>query len=222
MKKVKTVFVLILAAAAFCVIVWLTSFFAGVTTIAELLTENKSLKQALANLTTPQQIGYAKVIDQQTRDGKSITTIKFVETAGEDNFKKIFEKDYTIEGDVIHFDALVVKFDNKLVQDGKQRSLYLWRRIYGEKMPPESGLPIDSAGAEPLRYKEIFRLVPVRQQELFWSAVWDLANNPDGLKQYGITAIYGNVVYSRVRPGFIYVFKMTATGQLYPEIIPDI
>ncbi|MBE3143396.1 MAG: hypothetical protein IMZ61_05655, partial [Planctomycetes bacterium] len=91
-------------------------------TIHQLLNENKQLKEAITNLTTEEQIGYAKVIKQETQNGKLITTLKFVETARNDKLKKILEKDYTIEGDVVHFDALIVKFDNKIVMDGKERA----------------------------------------------------------------------------------------------------
>ena len=108
----------------------------GAITIHKLLAENKQLKEAIANLTQEDQIGYAKVIAQETKDGSLFTTVRFVETAREDKLKKILEKEYVIEGDIIHFDALVVKFGDKMVMDGKARALYLWRRVYGEKMPP--------------------------------------------------------------------------------------
>lgn len=118
----------------------------GAKTIHELLAENKHLKQAITNLTREEQIGYAKVIAQETTNGRLLTTIKFVETARDDKLKKILEKEYTIEGNIIHFDALIVKFGNKMVMDGKTRALYLWRRIYGEKMTPEEGFVIEQPG----------------------------------------------------------------------------
>jgi hypothetical protein len=186
-----------------------------------LFRENKQLKQAITNLTAEEQIGYAKIIKQETKDGNLITTVRFVETARNDKQKKIVEKDCTIEGDIVHFDALIVKFDNKMVMDGKERAMYLWRRVYSESMAPKDGLPIESIGAEPARYADIMTRLSIKQRDLFWSNVWDLANNPDKLKQYGITAIYGNDVYSRLQTGIIYVFKISPTGQLYPESVPD-
>ena len=190
-------------------------------TIHQLLNENKQLKEAITNLTTEEQIGYAKVIKQETKDGKVWTTLRFVETARSDKLKKILEKDYTIEGDVVHFDALIVKFDNKMVMDGKERAMYLWRRIYGETMTPQDGFAIESPGTEPARYADLLARLPIKQREMFWSNIWDLANDVEKLKQEGITAIYGNAVYSKLRPGLIYVFKISPTGQLYPEIVPD-
>jgi len=190
-------------------------------TFHQLLNENKQLKEAITNLTAEEQIGYAKVIKQETKDGKVWTTLRFVETARSDKLKKILEKDYTIEGDIVHFDALIVKFDNKMVMDGKERAMYLWRRIYGETMTPQNGLAIESPGTEPARYADLLSRLPIKQREMFWSNIWDLANDVEKLKQEGITAIYGNAVYSKLKEGLIYVFKISPTGQLYPEVVPD-
>lgn len=194
----------------------------AVVTIHELLTENKNLKQAITNLTDESQIGYAKIIKQEKADGRLLTTIKFVETARDDKAKKILEKEYTIEGDIIHFDALIVKFGDKMVTDGKARALYLWRRIYGERMAPGEGFVIEEPGAEPQRYKDLLKALPIEQRQMFWSNIWDLANDTEKLAAYDIDAIYGSAVYSKLKPGLIYVFKLTPTGHFYPEVVPDI
>lgn len=196
-------------------------FYYPALTIHELLTENKQLKQAITNLTTEDQIGYAKVISQTNRDGDLFTTIRFVETARNDKLKKLIEADYTIQGDVIFFDALIVKFGEKMVMDGTQKALYLWRRVYGENIAPENGLTIEKPGAEPERYKDLLELLPPSERDLFWTNIWELANDPERLCHYDITALYGNVVYSKLKQNLIYVFKITPAGQLYPEVLPD-
>jgi hypothetical protein len=197
-------------------------FYYPALTIHELLTENKQLKQAITNLTTEDQIGYAKVISQTRRDGDLFTTIRFVETARSDKLTKLIEADYTIQGDVIFFDALIVKFGEKMVMDGAEKALYLWRRVYSENTPPENGLTIEQPGAEPQRYKDLLELLPANQRDLFWTNIWELANDPEKLKQYDIKAVYGNVVYSKLKQNLIYAFKITPAGQLYPEVAPDI
>jgi len=193
----------------------------GAKTIHELLAENKQLKEAIGRLTAEDQIGYAKVLSQETKDGRSFTTIKFVETARDDKNKKILEKECTVEGDIVHFDALIVKFSDKMVMDGRERAMYLWRRVYGEKMTPENGFAIEQAGTEPLRYNGLLQKLRMRERELFWQNIWELANNPDMLKDYGITAVYGNAVYTKLQKGFVYIFKINASGQVYPEVIPE-
>jgi len=190
-------------------------------TIHQLLTENKHLKQAITNLTEEQQIGYAKILSQKTQDGQLLTTIKFVETARDDPTEKILEKEYTIKGDIVHFDALIVKFDDKMVMDGKSRALYLWRRVYDETTAPQDGFLIEQPGTEPRRYSDLLELLPADQRQLFWSSIWDLADNPDKLADQGIKAVYGNDVYMRLTTGFVYLFKINSSGQFYPEVIWD-
>lgn len=197
-------------------------FYYRAITIHELLTENKHLKEAITNLTYEDQIGYAKVIAQEPNGGKILTTLKFIETARDDKLKTVLEKEYTIEGDIVYFEALIVKFGDKMVMDGKTKALYLWRRVYSDKMAPERGFAIEKPGAEPQRYSDLLRLLPIKQKHLFWTNIWDLANDPDKLKEHDIKAIYGNAVYSRLRKGLIYVFKISPAGQVYPEVVPDI
>ncbi len=194
----------------------------AVATIHELLAENKDLKQAITNLTGENQIGYAKVIAQEFKDGELFTTIRFVETARGNKLKNILEKEYTIAGDVIHFDALIVKFGAKVVMDGRARALYLWRRVYGERMSPAEGFLIEEPGVEPRRYRDLLETLPIEKRHMFWSNIWALANDPEKLTAYDIQAIYGNAVYARLRKGLIYVFKISPAGQVYPEVVPDI
>ena len=196
-------------------------WFYGAATVHKLLTENKELKKAITSLTVEDQIGYAKVISQERREGRLFTTIKFVETARNDKLKKVLERDFTIEGDIIHFDALIVKFGDKMVMDGRKKALYLWRRVYSENTAPEKGLMIEEPGKEPERYADLLKLLPVKKRDLFWTGIWELANDPEKLKDYDIEAVYGNVVYSKLKKGFVYVFKISATGQLYPETVPE-
>ncbi len=196
----------------------------GGSVLHNLFSENIKLKQALTNLTEESRIGYAKVLSQQTDEkGKVLsTTLKFVETSRDNELNRILEKEFTVEGDIVHFDALIVKFGNKMVMDGKKRSLYLWRRVYGDQMRPLDGFPIEEPGAESQRYRDLLKELPIKQRELFWSSIWELANNPKFLEQYEIEAVYGNVTYTKLKKGLIYIFRITASGQIYPEIIPEI
>lgn len=191
-------------------------------TIYQLLGENKALKQAITNLTQEDQIGYAKVLSQEPRNGKLITRLLFVETDRNDKSKRLLEREYEIEGDVVHFDALIVKFGNEVVMDGKEKALYLWRRVYGETMSPASGFPIQIEGQEPTRYRDLCAKLSIRDRELFWSEVWKLSEDPERLQKVGVRAIYGNAVYKKLSPGFIYVFRISASGEVFPETVPDL
>lgn len=196
--------------------------FYGSKSIHDLFSNNKQLKQAIANLTREDQIGYAKVIRQETIDGTLYTTLKFVETARNNQLEKVLEREYVIQGDVIFFDALIVTFHNEDIVSGEKRALYLWRRVYGENMAPSHGLPIEMESRTPERYENFLAHLKLPEQEMFWEAIWQLADDPDLLQEHGIKALYGNAVYKKLRPGLIYVFKISANGRVYPETVPDI
>jgi hypothetical protein len=198
------------------------SLFYGTKTVHDLLDGNKRLKQAISTLTTEEQIGYAKVVRQEVRDGALYTTVRFVETARGNPLKTVLEKEYEVAGDIIYFDALIVTFSDQAVMDGKERSLYLWRRVYGERQSPADGFAIEEKGAAPARYADLLGRLRVKERKIFWSAIWDLANDPEALRRHGIKAVYGNAVYKKLRPGLIYVFKISPSGQLYPETVPEL
>jgi len=198
------------------------ALFYGSKTVHDLFENNKKLKLAIANLIHEDQIGYAKVVRQEKKDGRLSTTLKFVETHRENKLQKVLEREYTIEGDVVFFDALIVTFGDDAVKEGASRALYLWRRVYGEQMAPVNGFSIETGTRRPERYADLLDELDLPEQEMFWDTVWKLANDPDLLKKHGIKAVYGNAVYKKLRPGLIYVFKISRTGQVYPETVPDI
>jgi hypothetical protein len=191
-------------------------------TIEQLLQNNQQLKQAISNLKTETQIGYAKVLSQTDVNDVLCTKLLFVETEPNEPLKPILRKEFELQGDVVHFDALIVKFGQQLVMDGSERAIYLWRRIYGDTMRPQDGFSIEQEGVEPARYGRLCEALSLEDRQLFWESIWDLSNDPYRLEQMGIRAVYGNVVYQRLQPGLIYIFKISPTGTLFPEVIPDL
>jgi len=191
-------------------------------TIEELLVENENLKAAISNLSEENQIGYAKVLSQETREGVLYTKLLFVETDPEDFTKHLLRKEYEVAGDVVFFDTLMVTFGDKLVMDGTERAMYLWRRIYGEKQTPEEGFPIETAGQPSPRYAQLCEKLSIEDSQLFWDEIWQLSNNPKRLENLGIKAVLGKVVYRQLKPGLIYVFKVSGTGAINSEFIPDL
>jgi len=89
-------------------------------------------------------------------------------------------------------------------------------------MPPEDGCTIEEPGAEPRRYSDLLQALPIKQRELFWTNIWDLANDREKLREHGIRAIYGKGVYTRLQEGRVYLFKITPAGNLTLEVVPDL
>jgi hypothetical protein len=196
------------------------SFYFSSSSIHSLLTENHALNQAITNLTQEEQIGFARVLSQETDGlGHVSTVLKFVQTAAGNPKEIVDEQIYTIRGNVVHFDALIVKFSDAYVREGKERALYLWRRIYGEQTAPDQGQMIEVPDSAPERYYAITKSLKVKEREVFWPAIWSLANDPQRLSEYGITAVFGNAIYTKMEPDKVYLFKIGATGQIYPEVL---
>ncbi len=198
------------------------AFFASSKTIYELLGENRVLKESITRLTEESVVGYAKVLRQETREGRLFTTIVFVATDSRDPGLRLLEKEFELEGDVIFFDALIVKFQSGMVMDGKERALFLWRRVYSDKMKPEDGFPIEISGDEPARYSDLFARLSTKDRALFWAEIWKLAEDTTRLEKAGVRAVYGNAVYKKLRPGLIYRFSIDASGNFFPESVPDL
>lgn len=201
------------------IILGLSAYFSG-STIHELLTENHQLNKAIRNLTQEEMIAYA-TLQSQERDaeGRLISTLRFVQTASGAPKQIVSEQLFQIPGTIAHFDSLIVKFSPESVRAGSERALILWRRIYGEETAPSAGQPIEIPNQAPERYYQITKTLAMRDRDLFWEAIWDLANNPNALSQYGVHAVYGNALYLRLEPDRLYQFRINASGQIYPEVI---
>ncbi|MDQ8195806.1 hypothetical protein QEH59_15340 [Coraliomargarita sp. SDUM461004] len=196
------------------------SFYFSSSSIHSLLTENHALNKAISNLTHEEQIGFVTVLSQETDAlGQTSTVLKFVQTAAGQPKQVVDEQIFTLQGNVVHFDALIVKFNNHSVREGKQRALYLWRRIYDEHTAPEQGQIITQPQSAPERYYAISKSLKMKDRSVFWEAIWSLANDPEQLSAYGISAVFGNVIYTKVEPGKVYLFKINASGQIYPDVL---
>jgi len=196
------------------------SFYHSTASIHKLLTENHQLNKAVRNLTQEEQIGYATLQSQSRNDlGELESVVRFVQTAADNPQTTVSEQLFVVRGDIIYFDALIVKFTNEYVKDGTERALYLWRRIYGETTTPANGDAIEIAGTAPERYYTITESLHLKNRDIFWEAIWELANDPTRLSDYGVQAVFGNAIYTRMQPGKVYIFKISASGQIYPDIV---
>ena len=209
----------LLAAIATAAILGVSFYFSS-SSIHSLLTENHELSKAIRNLTEEAQIGFA-TLESQSRDdlGRVESLVRFVQTAPGKPNEVVSEDLFVVEGEVIHFDALIVKFSDDYVKGGKGRALYLWRRIYGEGEAPAEGDLIQTPGEAPERYDAITQSLKLKNQPIFWEAIWDLANDPERLSEYGIKAVFGNAIYTKMELDKVYLFKISPTGQIYPDVL---
>lgn len=206
------------ALVAVAAIIWGLAAYRSVQTIEDLLRKNERLQQAILELTVEEEIGTARVLERWKQDGRLWQRIELVERERGPSRAPIREREFSLPGEEIYFDAMVVKFDGQLVMDGKERALFIWRRVFSEAMAPEDGIRLEEPGAVPERYRDWLGRLPLRHRQMFWSEIWELANQPRHLEPLGIRAIYGSAVYQRMEPGKTYRLMINSSGQIYPLV----
>lgn len=197
-------------------------YFSTEQNLKELLQENEELQKAIHNLSIASPIGYVKVTEQKFSKEGVISKLKFVEV-DRDNPRIVLQtKEFEVVGEEIYFDLMLINFDEKYVKDGSKRSIYFWRRAFGDKQKPEEGPLLESIGTGPERYAMISEALSLEDQQSFWKDMWNLSNTPGKLKSMGVQAIMGKAAYRKMEPGLVYSFKLKNTGEITTSISPDI
>jgi hypothetical protein len=118
-----------------------------------------------------------------------------------------------VEGDRIYIEYLVVKFDDKYVEQAdleRGTAICLFERVFGEKQEPEMGYVIDQVGTRPTAYE---RGTPMSEFEAkIWADFWTIASNPQRAAELGIRAIHAQAPSIRVEAGKIYELDLRSTG----------
>jgi len=153
---------------------------------------------------------------RQTKDAQGAlqTTIRFTETDA--NGKPIsVSRELTLPGQEVHFDTLVIKFEDSYVEQGdplKGHALLLFRRIFSSTMRAEDGFVIDKEGQAPQVYAE--KLAPNDFEKDLWKRFWQLASDEKLAKEKGVRAIHGDAPYMRLEPDRVYEVSLRSTGEV--------
>jgi hypothetical protein len=187
----------------------------------DLVRERQELQQAVERLTGEDRVAEVRVLDQvrpgQVVDGRTadrtLTTIEFVELDSQQH--PLPSQKFVIPDDVVFFDALVIKFDQKLVATGdalKGRSLALFRRVYGEHQNPSDGYPVDPTGDIP----RVFRVHPEagKFEQQLWAQFWSYATQPALAAQSGVRVAQGEAVYVPMQKGQLWTLTLQNNGGL--------
>lgn len=182
--------------------------------IRQLEQEVRYKQEVIGRLEAERRVAEILVTDQQTVGGVKTTTLLFVEYDKADN--QLPARSFTVRGEEVHVDALVVKFEHALVEAGdaiKGKSIALFTRIYGDATAPDKGDPIDTPDQPPDIYKGTDP--EVRQVETaLWKQFWHLAYDEKARSDAGVRATDGLGVHEPLRPGYLYTLKLEAAGGL--------
>ena len=172
------------------------------------------LKQVVKRLEAERRVADAIVTGQETVDGVLKTTLLFVEY-GRDG-STLPARRFTIDGNVGHIDAMVVKFERDFVQEDdplRGRSLALFTRLYGENQPPEKAFRIDTPSEIPDVYRGDDPYVTDFEREL-WANFWKLADDEAYRKAKGVRVAQGEGVWVPFHPDKLYTVTLDSDGGL--------
>lgn len=174
------------------------------------------LETARRLLKVDHRVAQLRVLQQgPTADGQGVATqLEFVEVDAEGR-PLTSARQFAIRGDVVHVDALLIKFSDSAVEDGdplRSTSICLFTRLYGDEQTPADGFPLDAVGSRPAAYSAGSETSDLERE--LWSDFWEYANDPQRAAAAGVRAMHGEGPFIKVRPGKVYRLLLRASGGL--------
>ncbi|MEX1223939.1 MAG: hypothetical protein WEA31_05265 [Pirellulales bacterium] len=181
----------------------------------EIVEKNKEISRldtALRLIKVDRRLAQVRVVKQQeVEPGELATTIEFVEV-NEDDQPIDEPRRFTVRGDIVYVEYLVVKFEDRLVELGESVSICTFRRIFGEYMEPQQGFAIDRADTRPGAYNTGGTITEFERD--IWQDFWEISNDPKQAERRGIRAAHGEAVSFKTLPGKVYRLTLRASGGL--------
>lgn len=183
--------------------------------------EIERLNTAVRLLTVDHRMARIDVLSQEgaAKDQDLTTRFSFVEV---DEKGRPLDQPrlFTIKGDVVYLDHLIIKFKDEYIEKNdplRNRSLVLFRRIFGEKQKPEDGFELDVKGSEPAAYRSDDKMTDF--ERTLWSRFWEYTQDEEKAKKDGVHAAHGDAVYTKLLPKKRYRVDLRASAGL--SIKPD-
>jgi hypothetical protein len=192
--------------------------------VAEIETLNEDIRQKAAEIQRldtalrlhkmERRLAQISVLDvvENNETGQIFSTIEFVEL-NEMGDPVGQPRRFELEGQMIYVDYLVVKFEDKYVEQAdleRGTSICLFNRIFGEFQKPKDGFSLDEPGQRPGPYERGGVMSDLEQK--IWNDFWTIANNPKQAAELGIRALHGDAVSIKVQKGKTYRITVRAAG----------
>jgi hypothetical protein len=182
--------------------------------IDQLLADLDRVQTAVKLLKLRRRLARMEVLDQTTADDGTVST-KILFTEIGDNGQRVGEPaELTIDGDRVYVEYLVVKFDDKYVEQAdleRGTAICLLERIFGENQEPGQGFVIDQVGSRPNSYERGSITSDFEQQ--IWNDFWTIANDRQKAADLGIRATHAQAPSMRVEKGATYELDLRSTGE---------
>ncbi|MGA2497184.1 MAG: hypothetical protein ABSH20_05555 [Tepidisphaeraceae bacterium] len=177
--------------------------------------ENQHLQDFVARLTREIRRAEMVVTEQGYKNGNVTTTLLFSEIARDGT--RLPPKFFVIEGNVVHIDSLVIKFELDFIKQNdplRGHSIALFYRLYGDRQAPADGFPIDDPGQPPPIYRDnLPKSEDLRQFEAdLWRNFWRLTDDAAYRKEMGVRLAQGESPWRFVYPDYVYTLSIEGGG----------
>ncbi|MCA9401573.1 MAG: hypothetical protein KC713_08090 [Candidatus Omnitrophica bacterium] len=204
--------------------VLLVSLFTGVwgyQFITNYQTEKEVLKEMVQRLNAESRVGEVLVtgVNYDEKKKKTLTTIKFLEYDVDGN--PVEPKYFTFAGNIIQFQALVVRFNDIQLRSADQlsgKSAYIFWKVFMLDGKDTQEFEITPMNHIPKGYK-----VPGLEdpyEEYVWKQFWDYALNPEAARKENIKNAQIEAPGSMFIPGYLYTIKIEHDGGLRIDASP--
>lgn len=187
--------------------------------------ENKALKAMVERLQADSRIAEVAVtgVEFNPLTNQHMTTIKFLEF---DALGQPLEPRYfTFSGNIIQFQSLVVRFDEKFVRNAdalKGKSVYLFWKVFMLDGERTQEYPVTNINEVPRGYK----IEGPRNffEEEIWRNFWQYALDPERAKLKGIKNAQIEAPGTRFVPGLIYTLRIEHDGgiRIDTDRVPEV
>ncbi len=183
--------------------------------------EQNVLTQIIARLETSSRAAQVLVtgVNYNEEFKKNFTTIKFLEydTQG----KPLPPKYFTFPGNIIQFQSLVVRFDDRFVEAGDRlrgKSVYLFWKVFCLDGASTKEFPITYLEETPVGYQVSGKLTSFENH--FWRQFWRYAFDKQAASRAGIRNIQIEAPGVVFIPGYLYTINIEHDGGLRIDTTP--
>ncbi len=187
--------------------------------------ERKVLRMVIERLQADSRIAEVLVtgVNYDENKGKIFTTIKFLEYGV--NSKPLEPKYFTFSGNIIQFQSLVIRFDDRYTRAGdalRGKSIFLFWKVFMLDGKNTQEYEITKVNEIPQGYK--IEGLKDKFEKKLWLEFWKYALNPKKDSQQGIKNAQIEAPGTMFIPGIIYTIKIEHDGGLRidPTVIPQI
>ena len=207
-------------------IVVITLVVTGGVLLVRYFFQEEILKQIIARLEANSRVAEVLVagVNYNEELKKNFTTIKFLEY--DSNKKPLEPKYFTFPGNIIQFQSLVVRFDDRFVAAGDRlrgKSAYLFWKVFSLDGTNTQSFPLSDMEEVPGGYK--IGVKPGSFEKDFWKKFWQFAFDKKLAAHAGIKNVQIEAPGAMFIPGYLYTIKIEHNGGLridttaLPEIL---